>query len=180
VPLRQRERRQHEREQRGTGAREGRRGRQHARQARAAVLLLVAAQLLERGRGPVLLDHQPVHAGLFQLQVRDRLAGEHQRALAASSRLPRAEDLDQLRYWITPQPMRPPALPVGCVTRSSTDACTMTARPRTEFAPSVTVRSGISSTWWPSPCSSTQRLPRSPAWCSGACGEPWFFVAGLK
>lgn len=52
------------------------------------------------------------------------------------SRCPPAPDYSPLATPITAQARRPPALPVGCVLRSSGLAWTMTPRPRIEASPS--------------------------------------------
>src|SRR5262249_24417552 len=156
-----------------------RRRRQRACDPQAAVLLLVPPELLERGARVRVLDQEAPRAVLVELQERDRLAGQDQRALAARAGRAGAEDLDRCavaggrrsgpararagtsrrvvgalgRYLITPQPIRLPALPDGWVTKSSTFSWTTSARPRTELGPSATVSPLIVSVWRPSPFS---------------------------
>lgn len=79
-----------------------------------------------------------------------------------------------------PQARRLPALPAGCVRRSSASACTMSARPMMLFASTPRDRPSTSKLKSAIPSASAVTLPRSPAWRLASSGLEWGCPPGLK
>src|SRR6185436_21052223 len=116
------------------------------------------------------LEHLPAraqgHDRIRHHLHRDRPAagnGRHSRVRTAAARRQRDREDERYRICTTPHAIRPPALPVGCVFRSSGFAWRITAWPTTDVVPGATVIPCSVRVSVTLPLASASTLPKSPA-----------------